>query len=273
MSFAAQSPVASLPMYDHPAVRQATDLLWRGLVKALRAVDVRAPDILNRQPDYARLWDMPGLIFSQTCGYPYMSRLRGKVQLVATPIYTAMGCDGPNYCSLVMTRFDDTARSLEECRNKIVAYNAAHSQSGYNSLRAAVAPLAEKGRFFREAVETGSHGASLAAVAGRRADVCAVDCVTWALIAKHDPDQAAQFKVVQQTPSAPGLPFITSALTPPETLAKLRAALTLACTSPELADARAALFLDGAALLGDDDYRGILEMEKRAKSLGYPALN
>ncbi|NNF76519.1 MAG: phosphate ABC transporter substrate-binding protein, partial [Rhizobiales bacterium] len=94
MTYAAQSPVASLPMYDHPAVRQATDRLWRGLARALGREGVRVPDILNRQPDYATLWELPGLIFSQTCGYPYMSRLRGKVQLVATPIYNAMGCEG-----------------------------------------------------------------------------------------------------------------------------------------------------------------------------------
>lgn len=273
MTFAAQSPVASLPMYDHPAVRQATDRVWRGLVKALRKVKVRAPDILNRQPNYASLWDMPGLIFSQTCGYPYMTRLRGKVQLVATPVYSAMGCDGPDYCSLVITRRDDTATALEDCRDKVVAFNAVHSQSGYNTLRAAVAPLAKEGRFFCEAVETGSHGASLAAVAQHRADLCAVDCVTWALVVKHDPVQAALFKVVEQTPSAPGLPFITSLQTPPETLAKLRAALTLVCTDPELAEAREALLLDGAALLGDDDYQRVLDMEKRAKELGYPALN
>ncbi len=273
MSFASQSPVASLPMYDHPAIRQATERFWRGLVKALSIVDVRAPDILNRQPDYDKLWELPGLIFSQTCGYPYMTRLRGKVQLVATPVYSALGCDGPNYCSIVIVRGDDQADALEDCRNRVVAYNAVHSQSGYNTLRAAVAPLAKDGRFFSNSIESGSHSASLDAVAGGSADVCAIDCVSWALLVKYEPGRAASFKVLQQTPSAPGLPFITSANTDAETLEKLRAALTSVCTDPALADDRAALLLDGAALLDDDAYQRVIELEKRAKEQGYPALN
>ncbi|MEM8689270.1 MAG: PhnD/SsuA/transferrin family substrate-binding protein [Pseudomonadota bacterium] len=273
MSFAAHSPVASLPMYDHPAVRQATDRLWRAFVKALRDADVRAPDILNRQPDYASLWLAPGLIFSQTCGYPYMAQLRGKVQLVATPVYKAMGCEGPYYCSIIVVRRDDHATALAECRGRIAGYNAAHSQSGYNSLRAAVAPLAADGRFFSSTVETGSHSASMDAVAAGTVDLCAVDCVTWALMVAHEPVRAAQFKIIQQTPSAPGLPFITSIHTPPETLEKLRAALTTVCTDPALASARDKVLLDGAALLGDDEYQRVLELEQRAIAQGYPVLN
>ena len=273
MTYAAQSPVASLPMYDHPAVRQATDRFWRGLAKALGQEDVRVPDILNRQPDYSALWELPGLIFSQTCGYPYMSHLRGKVQLVATPIYNAMGCEGPHYCSLVAVRADDPADALADCRGRTVAFNAPHSQSGYNTLRAAVAPLAEHGRFFRSAVESGSHSASLDAVAAGSADLCAVDCVTWALLVKHDPDRAALFKIIQQTPSAPGLPFITSASTPAEIVQKLRNGLTTVCTDPSLAQARSALLLDGVALLSDDDYERVIQMEQRAINQGYPALD
>ncbi len=260
-------------MYDHPAVRQATDRLWRGFAKALQGADVRAPDILNRQPDYATLWELPGLIFSQTCGYPYMSRLRSKVQLVATPIYKALGCEGPYYCSIVIVRHDDPATALNECRGRIVGFNAKHSQSGYNTLRAAVAPMATNGRFFSGAVETGSHNASLDAVAAGGIDLCAVDCVTWALLVKYEPDRAAQFKIIQQTPSAPGLPFITSANTAPEVLEKLRAALTSICTDPTLAGARDALLLDGAALLDDDDYERVLDLERRAIEQGYPVLN
>lgn len=260
-------------MYDHPAVRQATDRLWRGLARALGREGVRVPDILNRQPDYATLWELPGLIFSQTCGYPYMSRLRGKVQLVATPIYNAMGCEGPHYCSLVTVRAEDPANALADCRGRTVAFNAAHSQSGYNTLRAAVAPLAKDGSFFSSSVESGSHSASLDAVAAGSADICAIDCVTWALLVKHDPERAATFKIIQQTPSAPGLPFITSINTPPETLQKLRNALTNVCTDPSLAQARGALLLDGAALLSDDDYERVTKMEQRAIEQGYPALN
>ena len=45
------------------------------------------------------------------------------------------------------------------------------------------------------------------------------------------------------------------------------------CTDPALAQARKALFLEGAALLADEDYQPILDMEQRAMDLGYPELN
>ena len=120
--------------------------------------------------------------------------------------------------------------------------------------------------------ETKRHIGSLNAVAARTADVCAVDCVTWALITKYEPSRTAAFKIIGRTPSAPALPYITSAATDDETLIKIRAALETVCADPDLADARAALLLDGIEFLDDRGYECIVAMEQEAIRLGYPTL-
>lgn len=266
-------PVASLPMYDHPAARWATDALWAALAAALRERGVAAPGRLDRRPAYAEVWTEPALLLSQTCGYPYATRLRGRVRLVATPAYRAPGCEGARYRSLLMVRAEDPARSLADLRGRVAAFNATDSQSGWNALRAAVAPLARGGRFFARAVATGSHGASLAAVARGEADLCAVDGVAWALAARHEAGATARFRCVGATAAAPGLPLVTSGGADDATLAALRDALRSALAEPALAGARDALLIEGFEIPADDAYDAILAMERRAVAAGYPRLD
>ena len=56
------------------------------------------------------------MFFSQACGYPLITSLAGKVSLLATPCYDAPGCEGPDYCSLVIVRGDAPWMSFEELR-------------------------------------------------------------------------------------------------------------------------------------------------------------
>ena len=51
--------------------------------------------------------------------------------------------------------------------------------------------------------------------------MCAVDAVTFALIAKHRPDAVAGLSEIARTPAAPGLPLITSGSSPDDTLEAL----------------------------------------------------
>ena len=97
------SRIASLPMYDLAEVRSATDALWRALSRSLRARGVeRVPDLVAREPDPCASWLSPLLLLSQTCGFPLTHALKGKVRVVGTPCYTAPGCEGPTYRSLLV---------------------------------------------------------------------------------------------------------------------------------------------------------------------------
>lgn len=256
---------ASLPMYDLPGLEAATDAWWRGLAAAFQAEGIaEVPARLTRQADYAALWTAPDLLFSQACGYPLTHVLAGRVTLVATPVYDCPGCDGGRYRSEIVVRADDAAASLAALKGRRAAVNAADSQSGCNALRHAVAALAEDGRFFGSVTLTGSHRASLQAVAAGEADVCAVDCVTYALLQRMQPDLLRGLRVLLRTASAPALPYITRRDIAADDLQRLRAGLARACDDPALAEARAALLLAGVVVLPLSAYDRIRDMEAEA---------
>ena len=71
-----------------------------------------APPALNRSRTSDAVWRDPGLVLSQTCGFPFSTRLRGMVRLVGTPIYDVLGCDGPFYSSMIVVRTDEPASGL-----------------------------------------------------------------------------------------------------------------------------------------------------------------
>src|SRR5262250_173743 len=127
---------ASLPMYDLPEVAAATEQLWRGLAEHFQAAGIEdVPDGLALAPLLPAHWLSPDLLFSQTCGYPLRHSIRDHVRLVATPCYAAPGCEGAEYCSLVVVRTNAAVRSIADLHGARVAVNDKDSQSGYNALR------------------------------------------------------------------------------------------------------------------------------------------
>ena len=263
--------VASLPMYDLPELRAATDAWWQGLARAFQREGIaEVPDSLDRRERYAESWTLPDLLFSQTCGYPLTHALAGRVELVATPCYGAEGCEGPGYCSFVIVAADSTASAIADLRGARCAINGLDSQSGYNVLRSLVAPVAKDGRFFGSVATTGGHRASLALVASGEADVAAIDCVTLGLLARHRPQALLGTRVLCRTASAPGLPYVTRVGAGAELLRRLRDGLDRAFADPQLDEARGALLLAGAAVLPLAAYDRIHEMENAAMAAGYP---
>ncbi|MDX1711531.1 MAG: PhnD/SsuA/transferrin family substrate-binding protein [Rhodovibrionaceae bacterium] len=268
--------VAALPMYDLPGLGEAHAMWWRGLARHLRAEGIcEVPGRLATAGagDPYRLWRDPGLLLSQTCGYPLVHFLNEQLRVVATPRYDAPGCHGADYCSLVLVRSDDPAERVDDLADSVAVINAWDSQSGMSALRATVAPAAAArgGRFFRAVEVSGNHLASAAAVAEGRARVCAVDCVTHALAARHLPEALAGTRILCRSPAAPALPYVTAAGNA-ELLPRLRAALGAATTDPALAEVRAELLIGGFEVLADDAYDRILEIERAAAAEGYPKL-
>jgi ABC-type phosphate/phosphonate transport system substrate-binding protein len=265
--------VASLAMYDLPDVTAATDAWWAGLARAMRHEGIEdVPDALRRDDDVKPAWQAPDLLFSQTCGYPLMHEFAGKLRVVATPCFDCPGCDGPRYRSLIIVRADDPAKNLNDMRGRIAAANGPESQSGYSALRSAVAPLARSGKFFSDVIISGGHDNSMALVADSTADVCAVDCVTHALLSRHRPRSVANLRVLGSTVDAPGLPYVTRANASDDLLRRLRAALFAALDDPSLAAARETLLIAGAEVLPEHAYDRIIEIENDSLTHGYARL-
>jgi ABC-type phosphate/phosphonate transport system substrate-binding protein len=263
--------VASLGMYDFPFVADANARLWASISGYLRAAGVDAPKTLD-PAEPRELWSNPRLLFGQTCGYPFFTALRDRVTLLATPIYSFEGCDGPNHCSFIVTNAKSSKRSLAGFEGARVAVNSRDSNSGMNLFRGLLAPIARGRPMFSESIITGSHAASLAAVAEGAADIAAIDCVSYALLRRGRPELFQDLALLGRTQSSPGLPFVINADLGQSLAAAVRVALFAALGDPALADARETLGLKGATILGEADYRKIGEIERGAIALGYPEL-
>jgi ABC-type phosphate/phosphonate transport system substrate-binding protein len=248
--------IATLPMYDWPEIRQATDAWWR-------CVSNHAGSALqlDRLGDHTAAWSSPDLAFSQTCGYPFTHAFSGKLNYIATPHYAADGCQGASYSSIIFAR---QQQPLEAFKGSMAAINGWDSMSGMLALKLVFAPLAAKGKFFGRTLVSGAHRESLRLVQQGKADVCAVDSVAVALARRYRPEMLEGLVEVARSPQVPGLPYVTAGS---EAL-RWRAALALAFKDADVAEARDALLLSGFSILADDAYDRILELEKGMEAGG-----
>ncbi len=265
---------ASLPMYDLPEVRDSSERLWVAIAEEMRVGGLHGvPDALERPSDREHAWRRSGLLLSQSCGYPVATKLRDALRVVATPHYAAPGCEGDRYSSAVVVRASSGRAAFGDLRGAVCAFNSRDSQSGYNALRSLIAPLAGGAPFFAGTVETGAHEASIEAVRDGRADVCAVDCVTWALLDRHRPSFLSGLSVLGHSDPAPGLPLVTAASCTDRAFESIRRAVERAFTRADVADARDALLIRGLSKSTLETYEPVLAMERAAIALGYPNLD
>ncbi|PNM11608.1 phosphate ABC transporter substrate-binding protein [Yersinia enterocolitica] len=258
----------SLPMYG---VRPPQDVqpFWQLLLRQLHKHGVTAvPEQLCWPSDLLQHWRDPTLLLSQTCGFPLVTLLQQQVQLVGAFSYQSPYCSGEYYRSLVVVRADEEGLQLSDFRYRVVAFNSTDSQSGYNALRALIAPLAIKGKFFSRAVASGGHYRSIEMIQQRQADIAAIDCVSFALLQRDNPSAVAGLKIVAQTDIAPGLPLITSLATSKEQLNQIRQAITATVNSPEASSAKDKLLIKEFSTLPWSAYDEIKQMEKKAAALG-----
>src|SRR5260370_29897372 len=156
-------------MYDFPWITKANDALWAAVAARLREGGLEPPAALARGADLEAQWRDPGLIFGQTCGYPFLTRLQGIVTLIATPEYAFPGCEGLWRRSFLVSRSHDPKRDLGAFRGARAAINNWDSDTGISLFRATIAPIAGGRSFFSTVLVTGSHEASLTAVADYQA--------------------------------------------------------------------------------------------------------
>jgi ABC-type phosphate/phosphonate transport system substrate-binding protein len=248
--------IASLPMYDWPEVREATDAWWAGIARHL-GVAVG----LHRDADHRAAWRVPEMLFSQTCGYPLTHAFKGRLRLIATPHYDVDGCRAADYSSIVVAR---AKAPLASFRGGIAGVNTPDSMSGMLALQAVFASLAQDGRFFAGAVETGGHIDSLIAVRDGRADVAAIDAVCFAMARRYRPDCLAGLAEIARSPLVPALPYVTVA----GDVGALRAALAAAFADPRLRAVRERLFLAGYSILSEEAYGRIERLEAEVDASG-----
>ncbi len=220
--------LATLPMYDWPEERARVDAFHA----RLRALVPDLPAALTRPETAAQihaLWRDPALLLGQTCWGPMGAGLEAHVHVLAQPCYDDVpGGRGAGYRSALVMQAGapcpvpaDDEPALPHGLDRLrPAINAADSLSGCLSLIRDADLLDLPTR----ALVTGSHRASVRAVAEGAADYAAIDCRAWALALRHEP-AARALTVTGWTALRPGLPFITARATPAPLRARLRDAL------------------------------------------------
>lgn len=257
---------AMISMYDMPERRAAVAAWWAGLARHWQAAGLG--DIPTRTEltdgDLYQVWLAPDLFIAQTCGYPLTHRLKDRVTLVGTPVYAVDGCAGGAYHSVIVARRESDVRTLDDVAGTVAAINGYDSQSGWNALRHSLIGKGSPARI----LETGGHRKSVAAVREGRADVAAIDCVTYAGLQQLVPHEIEPLRIIARSASAPALPYITRRDIAPGDLEKLRSGLRAAMTDPSLAETRAAMQIARLEMVPLAAYDRLLEMEREADRAG-----
>lgn len=271
MSRPAAERIAALPNYY--SNKPALEAFWQALRARLAAAGLQGlPQALTWPTDLRAHWRDPALLLGQTCGYPLVTELEGQVQVVGSLVYRAPGAQGVRNRSQIVVRADDPATSIEAFRGRTVAFNGTDSQSGYNALRALVAPLAVDGRFFGQALEVGYHLSAAEAVRDARADIACIDCVSLAGFRRYLPEAVRGLRVLAETDDFTGLPLITSLQTDAATLEQLRRSLAQTIADPAQRPVCAALLLEGFVPLGWEAYAKHRAMREQALASGVHTL-
>lgn len=265
--------IASLPMYDWPENRDDTDALWQHYRPIFHQSGLDAPPSLTRSADPMDDWRNPALLFSQTCGFPYVMKLTGSVRILGTPRYAVSGCHGNRYASRFVVHRRAAGDCLESFAATHFAFNDASSQSGFNAMRLTLHEKQLATDFFSGTLRTGSHRGSARAVAAGKADICALDPVSWALIKRHDRAIASQLKVIDESVAVPTLPYVC-ARPIADRLDSDRICRLLQQRAAELPGTlRQRVWIQGLDYLTGDDYLPIRQKTRAALDQGYANLS
>ncbi len=257
---------ASLPMYDLPEIKASTDVYWQRLAESFAdhgIGDNALPQQLTRESDPHLDWLRPETIFSQTCGLPYVRDLRGQVTLLGSPAYD-IDCAPGSYFSVVIVREDEHREDIADYASKRFAFNDRRSQSGFAAFFSLLNEQNIAG-LPSEMVDSGAHLQSIEMVAEGKADIAAIDAVTYALAIRHR-DAADRVKVIANTEVTPSLPYISSLAFADRKAEIVNAIIQAMAALPETV--RNDLLITGFNERVDGDYDGIRTKWDKLVELG-----
>lgn len=235
--------LAAFGMYPFESVIPAYDRLWSAVVRRTPWL----PPSLNWTMSAHDHWEHPNVAVTQTCGWPLVTRLAHRFQVVGAFAGAIEEADGARYRSTIVARQSDP---LQAFAGATAAVNDPHSLSGWVSLVSAFG-IPTTG-WNGPVIVTGSHVESIRAVQEGRADIASIDSLTLAHVRRFWPELAAGFVVIGHGPWVPSLPVITGLQTNALQLSQLRQGLSVAIDDEP--EAAAFLLIDGFVPLSLEDY-------------------
>lgn len=252
------------------AVTAGVEDAWRALLEhvsheakvELTYLPYPAPQPLEK------LWRRPDLGAVFMCGYPIALGL-APVLPIAAPVPRAAWAGGRAvYRTDLIVRGDARYRTLEDTFGGRAGWTVEHSHSGFNAFRHHLLAYRTPQRPQLYAQMIGNLVTArnvLDSVREGRIDVGPLDAYWHLLIARHAPELTAGIRVLASTALAPMPALVASAGTPPETVARLRAALIASSSRKWFTPLGEQLLLDGFAEVHADTFTPLLEWEREAR--------
>jgi len=238
-------------------IPEAGNALYRALLEEVEARLGRPIKLVDRESYAAinRSLKEGEIDAAFVCSGPYVDGKRDfGLQLIAVPV--AYG--RTTYNAYVIVREDSPARRFEDLRGKSFAFTDPDSNTGHlvpTHLLAMMGQTPE--RYFSRVVFSGSHDASIAAVATRLVDAAAVDSLIWEYARRIKPEHAAKTRIVWTSPAYGIPPIVVRPGLDPD-LVKRLAAIFLAFDADE----------KGRSILG----RMLLERFVEARDADYDSI-
>ena len=246
------SPVAALAafgMYPFEPLMPAYDRYWAAVARRAPWL----PSTLDWSSTAHDHWEHPNVAVTQTCGWPLVTRLAPRFQVMGAFAASIPGANGVRYRSTIVAR---RPGPLEAFTEAAAAVNDRQSLSGWVSLVSAFGGTAV-GRN-RPVVITGSHLESVRVVQDGRAEVASIDSVTLAHVRRFWPELVDGLVTIGHGPWVPTLPLITGLATSERQLSGVRAALSGAAQDEP--EAAAFLLIERFVSLSVEDYRPLLAL-------------
>jgi len=199
-------------MYDWPETEQALNRLWYTIQRKLNSSEIIAPKFLERQVITAE--KRRDLMLGQVCGWPLVN-LYDKCYVPFAKIqYDIQDCDPGEYNSVYIGQSKKDIRFLESHSDLLeadkIAVNSEDSQSGFQVFSEITGLPAEVSIVESNRIITNSHRKSIESVALGKAQIAAVDTVSFELARKFDPEVVQNVSILGRSISRPAPPLVTA---------------------------------------------------------------
>jgi ABC-type phosphate/phosphonate transport system substrate-binding protein len=261
--------VANARMYAvTPAVKAAWQELFAWVARAsgvaLDYLDHAAPAPLED------LWARDDLGAAFMCGFPFASAATPP-QLLAAPVPSPPRYgDAPRYCTDLVVRAESRFARLSDTFGGRIGWTVSHSQSGYNAVRHHL--LGQPNAYAEWVGPLVTPRRVIDAVLDGSVDVGPLDSYVHDLLRRHEPETAAQLRVVESTPMTPIPALVASSAANDTAVARLRAALLSCHAEPALAATRETLLLARFEAADRADYRMLVAWARDADDADIPPL-
>jgi len=191
---------AALPWYRFPETQPILDSIWKDVLADLRSAGVEhAPEFLDHTTPHRALLGKPSLILSQCCGPDLFEDYAINMVPFAAPVISAYEVEPGYYFSHIVTGDSGVDGKSVELNSLRVVINSRTSHSGCVAMK-----LWLESRGIEDYIiyESGSHHNSVRELKAGRADIAAIDALSWRFL------DALGLKILDNSKPALAPPFV-----------------------------------------------------------------